>query len=42
MVLNAFKSGTFSLQPTEGAGYPVMSARVAKVSDRSSPKILTL
>ena len=41
MVLNNFKSGIFSLQPAEGTGYPVMSARITKVSDRSSLKILT-
>ena len=36
MVLNAFKSGIFLLKPTEGIVNPGMSARIAKVSDRSS------
>ena len=39
MVLNAFKSRVLPLQPTEGAGYSVTSARMAKVSDHSSLKI---
>ena len=36
MVLNSFKSGIFPLKPTKGIVNPGMSARIAKVSDRSS------
>ena len=41
MVLNAFKSGVFPLQPTEVSGNSGMSDCVTKVSDRFSLKILT-
>ena len=41
MVLNAFKSGIFPLQPTEVSGNSGMSDCVTKVSDRFSLKILT-
>ena len=34
MVLNAFKSRIFSLQPTECSGKPGMLVRVAEVSNR--------
>ena len=34
MVLNAFKSGIFPLQRTEGKGNPGMVADIAEVSDR--------
>ena len=41
MVINAFKSGTFPLQPTESRGNLDMSAPIAEVSDALSLKILS-
>lgn len=41
MVINAFKSVTFPLQPTESRGNPDMSAPIAEVSDALSLKILS-
>ena len=41
MVLNAFRSGIFSSQPTEVPGNPGMLDRVANNFDRSHLKILT-
>ena len=41
MLLNAFKSGIYSLRPTEGSGNPCMSNRAAKVSDFLHFKVLT-
>ena len=41
MVLNAFRSGIFSLQSTEGSGIPGISDSEDNVSDCSHLKILT-
>ena len=41
MVLNAFRSRIFPLQPTQGLGNSGISGRVANVSDRSHLKMLT-
>ena len=41
VVLNAFRSGIFLLQPTEGTNHWGVIARVAKISDLLSLKILT-
>ena len=40
-VINAFKSGTFSLQPAQGTGNSGMSALVAKAFDPLGLNILT-
>ena len=41
MALNAFKSGIFSLRPTEGSGNLCMLNRAANVSDFLHFKVLT-